>query len=212
MTRRRTANLTQEEFNDLRRRCMEGTADAHREFIRQFESLIWRAVQSRLPWASAQDQEEVVANTFISLLANNAAVLGRYNSALGRKYTSYIHHQAVLQCINRFRLMDAHKRRREITVDFHSSVVANSRADSAPSPEQQAMKRQELIALRKSFEELLSPALRITYQLMFVQEMKAPKAAETLGVSLEVVYTRKKRIVDALQKAMAEEAALAVSS
>jgi len=180
---------------------MEGSEEARREFVRRYEPLVWRAVLTRLAHAPREDQEEVVANTFIALLGENATLLSRYNAPLGLSPESYIHRQAVLQGINRYRSLATVKRRKEVYLEADDSDVnpGDLLPDHRPDPEHSVMDREEVHMMLEQFKSRLTPALLLTFELLFVRELEPADVAAALGVTMDVVYTRKKRIVEALE-------------
>lgn len=184
---------------------MEGSEEARREFIARYEGLVWRTVMARLSRAPREDQEEVVANTFIALLADNAALLGRYNPKLGLSPEGYIRRQAILQGINRYRSLSAFKRRIEVPLDPDPDAPGHdTHADTRPDPEMDTLDREAVQTLLHELQESLTPALAVLFELMYVRELEPAEIAATLGCSMEVVYTRKKRLVDALHRLLEE--------
>lgn len=124
-------------FEELRAECMRSSERACTEFVRRYQGLVWRTVKSHLPYASPQDHDEVVSNTFIALLGNGAALLVRYRPLPDVPPEAYIRRQAVLQAMNRYRELHRIKRTRELSLAPAESEtpVVEQFADPAPSPE-----------------------------------------------------------------------------
>lgn len=51
----------------------------------------------------------------------------------------------------------------------------------------------------------LSPALLLTFELLFLRELEPAEVARLQGCTLDMVYTRKKRIHTALTQALAQQ-------
>lgn len=202
----RAKDLVTLDFEALVEQCCRGNNAARQELMARYEPVVWRAVIGRLSHIAQQDQEEVVANTFIALLKENGALLRRYDRALGLSPESYIRRQALLQCSTRRRTLGADKRRHEVPlqpIDDDGNV-----RDVIPDPTLNVEHRlveashwQELLTL---FKSTLSPALMLAFELIFIRELELEEVARTLGCSMDVVYQRKKRLVEALEKAVAQ--------
>ncbi len=208
--RSRTREGTEAEFAKLRKGCMEGSERARRAFIRVYEPLVWRTVMSRFGTMSREDQEEVVADTFIALLSDNARLLARYNSTLGLSPQGYIRRQAVLQGLNRHRRLAAGKRKQEVgsLSDIDEDRSAAHR-DRSPGPEEQAAGKQMVEQMVNRLREELSPALALTFELLYVRDLEPAEAARVLGCSMDVVYQRKRRLLKAARSVLRTHASWA---
>lgn len=199
-------------FTELRARCMQGDLPACQEFIARYEGLVVSSVTAQLPTASPQDIEEVVANTFTALLQDGARLLVRFDVNSLSSPASWIRHQAVLQARNRRRFLQTRKRGLETPLLLPTDADSDRRSpeermpDPAPSAELQLMDAQERLDFRARFLKTLSPALALTFQYLYVDELEPADAARALGQSLESLYMRRHRIQEALQKFLRQEA------
>jgi RNA polymerase sigma factor (sigma-70 family) len=202
----RSPDLKTLPFEELRQRCLKGAADASREFISRYESLVWRAVTCGLPGSSRQDQEEVVANTFIALLSNNAQLLSRYNSALGLSPESYIRRQAVMQVQNRRRSLQTPMRRLQLSLEGSGEEddPGIDLPDQQPGAEQWVIEQEHLKGLFVQLQEQLSPAHLLTFQLLYEHELEPLAVAKQLGCSVDLIYVRRKRILEVLEACLAK--------
>lgn len=205
----RSKDITRVSFESLVALCRdegEEAEAAQREILARFEPLVWRTVLSRVGRIPKEDQEEVVANTFIALFAQHAELLSRYDRALGLSPEGYIRRQAILQCSNRLRSLSTTKRRHEVELEprGEDGMPRDVLPDGRPDPEASALGDAELKALLETFRTTLSPALSLTFELIYVRELDLDEVAAALGVSMDVVYTRKKRISETLERVMAE--------
>ncbi len=200
-SRARTRHDPNVEFTELRRRCIEGSSHARRTFIRRYEPLVWQTVISRFGTMPREDQEEVVADTFIALLSDNARLLARYNSTLGLSPQGYIRRQAILQGYNRYRKLTAAKRQLEVPIapDNHGDRLEVHR-DHSPGPEDRIMERETLERTLDRLRNELSPPLALTFELLYVRQLDPGEAAKVLGCSLDVVYQRKRRLLKAAKR------------
>lgn len=194
-------------FEELRAECMRGSERACTEFVRRYQTLVWRTVKSHLPYASPQDHDEVVSNTFIALLSNGAALLVRYRALPDVPPEAYIRRQAVLQAMNRYRELHRVKRTRELTLapTEAETPVLEQFADPSPTAEHALVEDEALQSLLELLQAELSPALLLTFELLFLRELEPAEVARLQGCTLDVVYTRKKRIHTALTNALRQQ-------
>lgn len=188
-------------FEQLRRGCMDGNPQAYQAFISRYERLVWHTVLQELSHASQEDQEEVVANTFFSLLSQNASLLSRYVSTLGLSPESYIRRQAHFQVQNRRRSLQslALQHTSPLAPPHTQDGVLDTTPSQLPTAEEQLLEQQQLRGLIAQLESRLSPAIMLTFQLLYEEERSPAEVAKALGISLDLVYARKKRIADTLQ-------------
>lgn len=191
-------------FPQLRQGCLEGDEAARRSFIRRFEAVAWRAVRARLPRLSHEDQEEVVADTFIALLRDDAELLRRYDPLKGLSPEGWIRRQALLQASNKARAQGALKRRQEVLAPEGDAVTERTFPDAAPDPERRLIDDEALRALLIQLEDRLSPASRLTFEMLYVRELDAQAAAEALGCTVDSLYTRKRRLLAAVEAILRE--------
>lgn len=194
-------NASSWDFETLRQGCMDGSEPAARELVRRYQTLVWRTVRSHLPYASLQDQDEVVANCFIALLSNGAAALVRYRPAPGFPPEAYIRRQAVMQAMNRYRDLSRVKRKSEVALSptDDDGKVQDTHADTQLGPEDQLAGQQQLDTLLTALRAELSPALLLTFELLYLRELDPAEVAKVQQVTMDVIYTRKKRIVSVLE-------------
>lgn len=194
------------EFGELRRACMDGEAWAMRAFVERYEKLVWHTVMAYMMGASREDQEEAVSNTFFALLGQNAQLLGRYDALRGTSPERYIRQQAIFQARNRQRLRLGMTRRSETSLDGLLEDVGEGveLSASAPGPEQSLLQAHELAQLRKALQARLSPALLLTFELLYERELEPHEAAQALGCTLENLYVRKNRIAQTVQLLLRE--------
>ena len=195
-------------FDELRRRCMEGSQKACKVFMDRFSPLVWRTVIAQMPGASRQDQEEVVASTFVRLLANRAELLGRYNRALGLSPESYIRRQAVFQAGNRRRHLHTIVRKAEVPfanpgADGDGPTEADH-PDTRPNPEQALLEREQVDELIQALEARLPPEVLVTFHLLYENGLSPKEVAALLGCSTDMIYVRRKRIVAAVRDILKE--------
>lgn len=200
-------DLSAAPFADLRRACVEGSEAARRAFVRRYEPVAWRAVIARLPHLPRQDQEEVVADTFIALLRDDAELLRRYDPLKGLSPEGWIRRQALLQANNRARAAATTKRSSEQLSRDPDDHPETRLPDHAPDPERALAEHQDLHHLMGTLEAGLPPALRLTFEMLYVRELDAAEAAEALGCSMESLYTRKRRLLLAVQALLGEGSA-----
>ena len=192
-------------FEQLRKGCVEGEEGARATFVRRYESLVWHAVKARIPRASRQDQEEVVADTFIALLKDDATLLSRWEGEKGLSPEGWIRRQAVLQAANCYRRLTATKRVSEVPLEVEGGIKGgDSHPDRGPSPEFKLSSEQDLGLLVAELKERLSPSLWLTFELLYVRELEPAEAATALGVTLDVIYTRKRRVVVSLEELLTQ--------
>ena len=192
-------------FESLRKRCARGEPTAQREFIRRYEPVVWTAVQARLPQFSRQDQEEVVANTFVILLRNGAELLQRYERGRGRTPKSFIHHLAVLQSISRFRSLNRDKRLREVYGDEGENEENSPEGGMLDvDPERRLIDEQHLYIIRKELKKTLSPLLCLTFELLYTQDLSIEEVAKAMKCSTSTIYARRKRILKECRTILAE--------
>ncbi len=205
--RRKPQPAAQTPYADLRRQCIEGSESARRAFVRTFEPLVWQTVLARFGSMPREDLEEVVADTFIALLADNARLLAQYSPTKGLSLPNYVRRQAVLQGYNRYRKLTAHKRLVETPLDPdpRASTPGSPKArqaayrNGAPDPETRVSAKQDLEHFLERLRRDLSPALRITFELLYVRHLTPAQAADILGCSMDVLYQRKRRLLKAVQ-------------
>lgn len=143
----------------------------------------------------------MVANTFISLLSQNGRLLAQYVSTLGLSPESYIRRQAAFQAQNRRRALQGLTRSliQGETLSSDDLPIVEKTASSHPTAEEQLLQQHQLLSLIAELEARLSPAIMLTFQLLYEEECTPAEVAKALGISLDLVYARKKRIADALQ-------------
>lgn len=190
------------EFGELRRACMQGEAWAMRAFVERYENLVWHTVMAYMSGATREDQEEAVSNTFFALLGQNAQLLGRYDALRGTSPEGYIRQQAIFQAWNRQRLRSSVVRRVETSLEgFVTEAGPSFQLPSpAPGPEQSLLQAHELSHFRQRLVERLSPALQLTFELLYERELEPVEAASVLGCSIENLYVRKNRIAQTVQQ------------
>ena len=201
----RGKDYTRADFPTLRRACCEGSEAARRAFITRFEAVAWRAVRGRMPWAPREDQEEVVADTFIALLRDDAALLLRYDPLKGLSPEGWVRRQALLQAHNRARALGSHKRKQEVLAPGEEAgAEERTRADDGPDAEALLLEQESMGELVEALLARLSPAIALTFEMLYVRELEPADAAAALGCSVDTLYTRKRRLVVALTELLEE--------
>ncbi len=190
-----------QKFEALRQGCMKGLPGAQSAFVTRYQWVVWRTVKAHMYHFAPESQDEVVWSTFRALLENQADALRRYVPLPGRPPEAYIGNQALFQVQNYRRRMNAHKVRSEI-LDGVDDRLRDRQPSPVPTPEEALIHEEDLHGLLERFKASLSPTLVMTFQMLYERELKAEDVARLMGCTPDVVYTRKRRILAALEKAM----------
>lgn len=188
-------------FEELRKRCLEGYEDAHREFIRRFDPLFWRVVRSHLPDRPVEDQEEVVANSHLAFLNPETTLLSRYQPMEGIRPEAFLRRQVMYQAMVFRRSLRAQKRKQEVLLapDDNGQSPLDSIAASDNTAEEVLLEQSGYQSLLQRFQQSLSPSMLLTFELIFVRELPMQSAAESLGCSVGTLHTRIHRLRESLK-------------
>jgi RNA polymerase sigma-70 factor (ECF subfamily) len=189
---------------DLLTRMIAGEERAWREFHRRFDRLVWmqihRVTGSFSKLLCTADQEEIHANFYASLLANEHHKLRCYDPARGAKLATWIT-MLVGHCCHDY-LRAVNRRPGSTTL----ATVENVLPDEADLFERTAV-RQSCERLAHSLL-LLAERDQLMVRMLFVDESSPNEIAEAVGIPVKTVYTRCHRLRAALRR-QRDDAALA---
>lgn len=192
---------------DLLGRMFARDGAAWREFHRRYDRLIWCCigkVTNRFTHVlSPQDVQEVYANLFVGLMANDMHKLRSFNPERGNKLGTWVGMLAVHVAWDYLRALTRQP------VGDPLSVV-----EDAPAIEESPFDR---VAQREDCDRVarmvsgLSRRDRTFVRLYFVDGCTPEEVAEAMGISVKTVYTKKHKIRTRLERLLEERGASAAA-
>jgi len=187
---------------DLLARMIAGEERGWREFHRRFDRLVWmqihRVTGSFSKVLCGADQEEIHANFYASLLANDHHKLRCYDPARGARLSTWITLLVGHCCHDYLRALGRRPGSTTLT------AVENILPDDTDLFERTVI-RQRCEQLAQSLL-VLGERDQTMVQMLFVDESSPAEISEAVGIPVKTVYTRCHRLRAALRRRQVEEA------
>lgn len=188
---------------ELRDRMLARHEGAWREFHRRYDRLVWMQIHrlaSAFPRAlTPADLEEIHANLYAALLANEMHRLRYWEPSKGTKLATWI---ALLSTnIARDYLRAVKRRPGSSPIESHATTL-RSEAD----PADHATVRQTCDRLRDALGGMSERDRSVLFRL-YVEEATPDEIAREFGMSVKTIYTRTHRIRHALRRRMGDRIA-----
>lgn len=184
---------------DLIERCVSRADEgAWESFVRKYSRLIWSAVHKTFRSSSfsyaREDAEDAYSGIFLSLLEDDFRRLRQFKSRNACSLSTYLTVVAVNHTIDYLRREKKHFP--AMAEDAHEAHV--QLADRRQNIEADLME-QELHASVNAAVDALPGQDRQVYDLLFREDRAPEAAAETLGISVPALYTRKHRLIEKIR-------------
>jgi len=175
---------------------------AWHSFTRRYRRLIVatvRRILARFPDAQEGEVEDIYAALMSSLVADDMAKLRSFDFARGHKLSSWLGLLANHAAFDHLRQM---QRRGAL----YQALSSHEPAENVDDPVRAAIGREEcqlLLAIR----ERLTRRDRQFFDVMYVQEATVAEAARKLGISMQTVYTKNRKVRVKLAKGLSRSSA-----
>lgn len=195
---------------ELLRGCLAGDLQEVRRFVDTFTPLIRARARQVLFGArggygrlvSQQDLDDLVQSTFEVLFKDGARTLRNFDPSRGMSLDGYVGQIAQREAHNFMDRRRADKRgggQSEVPLDAGDALPLQV-PSSLPGPDQQLESQGTLVALQSALFERLSEKGQLFFRLMFVEELETEEIVQSLGVTRDVVYTWRRRILQAMEE------------
>lgn len=185
---------------ELLERMFSKSGAAWREFHRRYDRLIWCCVgkvTNRFPSVlGPHDVQEIYANLYVGLMANDLHKLRSFNPERGNKLGTWVGLLAVHTAWDYLRTLTRQP------VGDPLSVVEDSPA-MEESPFEQVARREDCDRVARMVSGL-SRRDRTFVRLYFVDGCTPEEVAEAMGISVKTVYTKKHKIRTRLERLLEE--------
>ena len=185
----------------LLRECLSGNRASWETFVKQFSRLVYHSVIKTLSLygqsPSQEDVEDIYNGIFLSFIENNYGRLRKFEARRGCSLSSWIRLLSVRQTIDFLR-----KRRSLVSLDGNiagASTLEETIADEHPSAEKQ-LEMDEDSGIMREIIESLPPADKLFLRLYYDRQFPPERIAGIMHVSINTVYSRKKRVHEKLRK------------
>jgi RNA polymerase sigma-70 factor (ECF subfamily) len=197
--------------DELMAACIAGDRRAWAQFVERFSRFVWFMVRATGLKYGVRFGEEACADLhndlFVALLEDDRRRLRHYEGRNGCSVRSWVRIITVRRTIDALR-----KRRPELSIEADQEAEGPNRLTPIePGPDalehllqrESSDRRDDVTALFSRLPE----ADRQLLDLLYVQKLSVPEAAETLGIRHGALYTRKNRLIHKLRD-LAVEAGL----
>ena len=198
----------QAEDRRLLKACLEGRREAWDELVERYSPYVYFLIHAtfRKHHRHFDDGtvEEIHNTVFLAILEDDMRRLRSFRGENGCTLRSW------LRIITINRSIDHLKSLRTMlsldATDEDGISLGDSLSDGGPSAEEmmQRVQAPEAAAVISTAVMGLSPADRELYDKLFDEGLDAAEVAETLGISVGAVYTRKCRMLDRMSRAVKE--------
>ena len=182
-------------------RCLSGSdKDAWEEFVRTYADLIWNAIHRAFARYNftyhREDAEDLFGAVFLSLIENDFRKLRQFRGDNNCSLSTWLSVVAGRRTIDFMRQDKGYltlEPKKEDSDIWETIADAGIPADAILDGKQ----TRDLLAREVG---LLIPRDRLIYHLIFVRGCSAEDTAKMLGISADLVYSRKHRIIQRLKK------------
>jgi RNA polymerase sigma factor (sigma-70 family) len=182
-------------------RCLSGSdTDAWEEFVRTYADLIWNAIHrtfARYNFTCRQENtEDIFSAVFLSLIENDFRKLRQFRGDNNCSLSTWLSVVAGRRTID---FMRQDKGYLTLEPNNEDGDIWDTIADVG-IPADAMLDRKQTSDLLAREVGLLIPRDRLIYHLIFVRGCSAEETAKMLGISADIVYSRKHRIIRRLKK------------
>ena len=193
-----SGNLSEKE---LLSGCIQGSKEAWDAFVEKYTNLIYHTINKTFKTNTSdffyQDITDIHNNVFLSLMENDYRKLKQYEGKNGCTVSSWL-----LVVTRNLALNYIKKLKKYIPLEDDTSDSANV-IEKVPDPQQQPdeelSKKESWEMLKELIKDLNSKDV-LFLKLCYEEELPPEEIAEMLSITVNNVYTRKKRIRENLIK------------
>lgn len=191
-------NLTDSE---LIKRCLsDGDRAAWEAFVRRYSRLIWNYIRKTFHSYSFQyteeDVEDIYSTLFLSLVEDDFKKLRQFRGENSCAVSTWLTVVTVRLTID---YMRKDKRHHILKSDHEDRDIWESIPDTKYRPDKLIEEKQKSESLKISMAAL-STRDEMIYNLLYNKGFSPEETAETLGLSVSAVYSRKHRIIEKIKK------------
>lgn len=182
------------------RRCLDSDPEAWEELVQTRADLVWSAIHRTFGLYNfsygREDAEDLFNSVFLSLLEDDCRRLRQFRGDNKCSLSTWLTVVTGRKALDFMR-----KDRGRLTVEPAASEydVWETISDGGPPADVVLAEKQARELLAGAVREL-APRDRIIYHLLFTRGCDATETARILGISQEVVHSRKHRIIQQLKK------------
>ena len=136
-----------------------------------------------------QEVEDLMQETFLTLLAKDAKVLRGWNPDQGLSLKNFVGLVAERRTISILRIGKRSPWKEDPTL-----TEALDRPSRATGPEEAASSRDLFVKVLRRLQEELSPLGRHLFELLFLRELSVADACQTTGMSSDAIYAWRSRL------------------
>ncbi|MBI4689541.1 MAG: sigma-70 family RNA polymerase sigma factor [Nitrospirae bacterium] len=169
-------------------------------FVRTYSKLIWNSIHKTFSSYnfrySQEDTEDIYSSVFLSLIENNFKKLKQFKGENACSLATWL-----TIITSRLTIDYMRKDKRHLFVEPHSEE--KDILDLIPDGRDCAEKTLEGKQINEGFKKSvnsLSPQDKMLYDMLYHRGISSEEAAEILGISVAVVYTKKHRIIKKIKK------------
>jgi RNA polymerase sigma factor (sigma-70 family) len=187
--------------SEIVERCLSGSdTDAWEEFVRTYADLIWNAIHRTFACYNftyhREDAEDLFSSIFLSLIEDDFRKLRQFRGDNNCSLSTWLSVVAGRRTID---FMRQDKGYLTLEPKSEDSDIWETIADVG-IPADTMLDGKQFRDLLAREVGLLVPRDRLIYHLIFARGCSAEETAKMLGISSDLVYSRKHRIIQRLKK------------
>ena len=181
--------------------CVNGKREAWDFFVQRFSKLIYHAINKALKSYACnlpqEDIEDIYNGVFLSFIENDFKKIRQFKGKMGCSLSSWVRLITIRHTIDFLRVQRQHSSLDDINAATGSMTEALH--DKNPSV-QEHLELSETEKIMKECIEDLPPSDRLFMALYYEKELPPEKIADVINVSVNTIYSKKKRIREKLEK------------